>query len=181
MPKIKRIFLDCGFYIGNATKMYQDKGLIDKSWTVYAFEPHPRKDTEAVLEARLPIKVQLIEKAVWTKDGEAGFLLKGREDAHHMDYDGPSEGDKQVTCETIDLSKFVDELPEAFIVCSMDIEGAEFAILEKMLADNTISKINVLDIEFHHRLMNDYTLEDSQKLIDKLILKTAVRLKEPLL
>ena len=47
----------------------------------------------------------------------------------------------------------------------MDIEGAEFAVLEKMLKENTIDKINILDIEFHHRLMNDKTPDDARELI----------------
>jgi hypothetical protein len=33
----------------------------------------------------------------------------------------------------------------------MDVEGAEFAILRQMIEDSSVSKLNVLYIEWHHR------------------------------
>lgn len=36
-----------------------------------------------------------------------------------------------------------------FVVCKIDIEGAEFDVLNKCIEDDTLKLINVLDIEFH--------------------------------
>lgn len=178
----RKIFIDCGFYIGNAIKIYQEEGVIDESWKVYAFEPYPKKNMNALLEARLPLKVDLIEKAVWLEDGESPFVIKGREDAHHINYEGQEERDKIVTAHTINFSKFVDELPETYIICSMDIEGAEFWVLEQMLKDNSIDKIDILDIEFHHRLLHGYTEKSAEQLIKKIEARgVEVRLKVPLI
>lgn len=170
------IFIDCGFYAGNALKSYKDRGIVDKAWTIYAFEPNPLLDIVTPIET-LELPVRPFQKAVWTSDGEVTFQIGGRDDASSVLGTG-GHGDPQLLkVPSIDFSKFVTDLPDEFIICSMDIEGAEFSVLEKMLEDGTIDKINILDVEFHHRLMENKTLEDAQELLIKLLTKTAVRLK----
>ena len=50
----------------------------------------------------------------------------------------------------------------SFVICKLDIEGAEFDVLEQCIKDNTISLINVLNVEFHHfdnkELINRYNV-----------------------
>lgn len=147
------IFIDCGFYVGNALKIYQDAGIVDDTWMIYAFEPNPN----------IPVPAFVVRAAAWTEDGEVGFKIQGREDAARVDPEAELE------VRAIDLSKFVADLPEDdYIICSMDIEGAEFPVLRKMLKDHTIDRINILDIEFHHRLMLEETPEDAEKLINEI-------------
>lgn len=164
------IFLDCGFYRGVALQKYIDAGLVDDSWTIYAFEPNPEIESDR----------KLIRKAVWTHDGTVTFQLGGRDDASSIKGTGPHGDPREIEVESIDFSKFVSELPDEFIICSLDVEGAEFPILEKMLEEGTIDRIGLLDVEFHHRLLHYKTQQDSQGLLDKLINRTAVRLKVPL-
>lgn len=156
------IFLDCGFYAGNIIKKYFEDGIIDDTWKIYAFEPNPELDLETHL-ASLPVKVELIKKAVWIHDGKVPFRIQGRHDAARI-----SEEDSGGMVDSIDFSGFVACLPKARIICSMDIEGAEFPVLEKMLDEGTINQIELLDIEFHHRLMLKETPADAQKLIDRI-------------
>lgn len=158
-----KIFLDCGYYAGKVLDMYLADGRIDKDWVVYAFEPNRDLTLDV---SRFPFKVKLIKKAVWVKDGRVKFHIAGREDSASIkDTTGHTEP-KEITVQSIDFSKFVAELPQAHIVCSMDIEGAEFYVLKKMIADGTVGRIAFLDIEFHHRFMNDYTDKEAQELID---------------
>lgn len=178
---MKKIFLDCGFYAGGAMKHYQEQDIIDKSWTIYAFEPYPREDIKNLLEARLPLKVNLIQKAAWINDDGIDFVLKGREDAHHLWFDGADQGETITHVDTIDFPEFVANLPEAYIICNMDIEGSEFRVLEQMLKDGSIMRLDELDVEFHHRLLNEYDEEDSQKLIDRILARgVKLRLRVPL-
>lgn len=161
------IFLDLGFYAGNALKKYIEDGTVDDTWKIYAFEPNPDIPVKETIK-QFPMKITLMQKAVWIKEGYTAFHIAGREDAAGIaDLTGHTDP-KEVIVPTINFSKFVADLPNANIICSMDIEGAEFVVLEKMIEDGTIDKINVLDIEFHHRFMNDYTEVESQELIDKL-------------
>lgn len=146
-----KIFIDAGFYVGKALEYYAP--FLDDSWKVYVFEPNPEIDVEAQLE-RFPFKVEWIKKAVWTEDGEVEFRLGGRNDASHIDTIRAST-DRKITVPSIDFSKFLAELPDATIVCSMDIEGAEYPVLRKMLAEGTASRLSLLDIEFHARLLTN--------------------------
>ena len=156
---MNKIFIDAGFYVGHALDYYAP--LMDKDWLVYAFEPNPNLEVERSA-ARFPFEVQFIKKAVWTEDGEMEFALGGRDDASHIK-ELRATTDKTIKVPCIDFSKFVKELPDTTIICSMDIEGAEFPVLEKMLKDDTAKKLNVLDIEFHHRLL-DKPADDASRL-----------------
>jgi FkbM family methyltransferase len=156
-----KIFLDCGYYKGKALEYYAP--LMDESWTVYAFEPNIELDVAETIK-RFPFEVQWIKKAVWIEDGTISYRIAGREDACHIDGLHPSV-DKQVDVPCIDFSSFVANLPEgSTIVCSMDIEGAEFNVLKKMLVDGTASRLSLLDIEFHHRLIEEKSADDASAL-----------------
>ena len=154
-----KIFLDCGFYVGKALDYYAP--LMDETWKVYAFEPNPTLDVKSHFE-RYSFKVEWIKKAVWVDDKGVDFVIDDRGDAAHIDR-GVQR--KKVKVKTIDFSKFVADLPEAEIICSMDIEGAEFPVLRKMLDEGTMKRIQLIDIEFHDRLMKDYTIDDSRALV----------------
>lgn len=165
-----RIFLDVGQFDGVAIRQY----CVDDSWEIYSFEPEVQPDIN--LEDLPPYT--LIEKAIWTKDGEVSFSLDPRKQASHISDIAGTDFEERIAVPCVDFSRFVAELPEATIVCSMDCEGAEFAVLRKMIKDGTASRIKVLDIEFHHRLMNDEDDETARKLIQELsALGVIVRLK----
>jgi len=163
-----RIFIDCGQFDGVAIKQY----CVDDSWDIYSFEPDPQADLD------LP-EHELIKAAVWTKDGTVEYSLDPRKQASHIKGVAGTEYDKVITVPTIDFSKWITRFPsDAFIVCSMDIEGCEFVVLRKMIADGTISRIKVLDIEFHQRIMPDEDDESARQLIKELWdLGVVVRLK----
>ena len=149
-----KTFLDAGYYVGRALDYYVP--LMDETWKVYAFEPNPNLELDA---SRFPFEVEFIRKAIWIEDGEIEFVIGGRDDASYIN--SLQEGEPQtITVPCIDFSKFVSGL-EGTIVCSMDAEGAEFPVLQKMLDDGTASKLALLDIEFHHRITKRDTQEAS--------------------
>lgn len=156
-----KIYISCGFYVGRDLDYYAP--LMDESWVVYAFEPNTELNVEESIK-RFPFKVQWLKKAVWVEDGEVEFVLDGRDDASHIS-ELRTNQDRKITVSCIDFSRFVAELPkDATIVVSMDCEGAEFPILEKMLVEGTAQRIALLDIEFHNRLLEDKTRDDASNL-----------------
>lgn len=174
-----KYFIDCGFYQGKIIKTYFEKGLIDETWTVIAFEPNPELNTKKAVE-NLPLPVKVIKKAVWIENTKLPFLIGWREDSASVDGTAMNGSGKEISVAAIDFSKFIADL-EGEIVCSMDIEGSEYKVLEKMIKDKTIQKINLLDIEFHHRFMLEETKKDSQSLIRRIRARgVPVRLKVPL-
>lgn len=174
-----KYFLDCGYYVGKALEYYAP--FMDDAWIVYAFEPNESLNVKETIK-RFPFKVRWIKKAAWVEDGRIGFALGGRDDASHVIDLHPESKDKTIPVECLDFSKFVANLPKnATIVCSMDIEGAEYPVLKKMLADGTAARLKLLDIEFHHRLIKDKTPEDSSELRRTLEAEgVLVKLKIPL-
>lgn len=147
---MNKYFLDVGFYVGRALEYYAP--FLDDTWTVIAFEPNEELNVEESIK-RFPFNIEWVKKAVWTHDGEVEFRLAGRNDASHIDTIRESV-DRKITVHCIDFSKFIAELPEgSLIVCSFDGEGAEYPVMRKMLLDGTASRLSLLDIEFHHRLL----------------------------
>ncbi len=106
-------------------------------------------------------KHNLIQAAVSDSDGAAEFYLD-REDG-----DGSTLFRNKLTREnggygtldtanpdivkTIDLSRWIrDELrPNDYIVLKLDVEGAEYDILEKMARDDTLRRVRHLFVEWH--------------------------------
>ena len=162
---MNKIFLDVGYYVGKALEYYAP--FLDDSWTVYVFEPNTELDVEESLK-RFPFQTEWIKKAVWIEDGEVGFRLAGRNDASHIDGIRDSV-DRKITVPCIDFSRFVAELPQdSIIACSFDGEGAEYPVFRKMLAEGTASRISLLDIEFHHRLLTNEDAATSSTLRQQL-------------
>ena len=163
-----RIFLDCGQFDGVAIEQY----CVDDSWDIYSFEPNPK------VNKHLP-KHTLIKKAVWIKDGTVTFSVDPNYQASHIKGVAGTDYEKRKRVPCIDFSGFVSRLPgDALIVCSMDIEGAEFQVLRKMIEEGTIYQITVLDVEFHHRMMADEDDESARKLVQEISdLGVIVRLK----
>lgn len=158
---MSKLFIDCGRFDGVAIQQY----CVDDSWKIYSFDVDPKSDLD------LP-KHQLIEKAVWIDDKGVEISLDPLKQATHIKGVAGTNYTDTKKVPSIDFSKwfksiYSKESPE-IVVCSMDIEGAEFQVLRKMLKDNTVWLIDVLDIEFHHRLMLDEDDETAKKLIQEL-------------
>lgn len=163
----RRILLDCGRFDGVAIQQY----CVDDSWTIYSFDIDPQPDLD------LPNHT-LIESAVWIDDKGVEVSLDPQKQASHIVGVAGTEYPQTKMMPSLDFSWFVHELPEAVIVCSMDIEGSEFPVLRKMIKDGSADMIDVLDIEFHHRMMPDEDDESARELVQELsALGVIVRLK----
>jgi FkbM family methyltransferase len=156
---MKNIFLDCGTHLCEGLNEFWKKGIIDDSFEIHTFEANPACNISERVK-NIPLNIILHEKAVWIEDGHIFF----NQENHKISRSGsPSDGKSdidgwgssvdgigfnhqgyinKVRVESIDFSRFVDELPDSSnIICKMDIEGSEFIVLRKMIRDNTIRKI----------------------------------------
>lgn len=79
-------------------------------------------------------------RAAWTYDGEIGFNEDGIRG--HI---APG-GMRNIPC--FDFSAWIRTLPSPVVV-KMDIEGAEYPIIEKLHADGTDKNIELLMVELH--------------------------------
>lgn len=148
----KKLFIDCGGYDGCSVIKFL---LQNPEYDVITFEANPEL---WVYYNGLP--GTLIKKAVYDYDGLIEFTLDP------IDADGSSlikekkidfsqklknEDCPKLVVECVNLSDFILSKAKEYnhIELKLDVEGAEYAILEAMLKDGTIRCIKKLYAEFH--------------------------------
>lgn len=146
--KPRKIFLDCGGHDGCSVRTFLKSRADADQFEIYSFEPNPRL---GLFYDKLP--TTLVPKAVWTDDGEVPFFLDEK------DYDGSSlyrhkqniVGGTPLTVSAIDFSRWLRRHFRSSdqIVLKLDIEGAEYRVLDKMIDDGTIDWIAELYVDFH--------------------------------
>jgi FkbM family methyltransferase len=171
---MRKIFLDCGGNNGCSVRMF--RGLYDKEeeYEIYSFEPNP------VFDAWYDdLNVDLIKKAVWINDEELVFYqIENRQAGKES---GASTLSKtkalnhknvivhELKVKGIDFSSWLFDnfKPEDEIILKMDIEGAEYEVLNRMCDDDTIKFINKLYVEFHWEKVG-LKKEDHDNLLERL-------------
>ena len=82
---------------------------------------------------------QVINAAVWTEDGKIGFASSG-------DDKGSVSRESEQSVDCIDLSRAI---PQETDLLKMDIEGAEFPVLQKLFESGTIQRVKRIAVELH--------------------------------
>jgi len=167
---MKNIFLDFGTHKGEGLLEFFQKGTIDNSFEVHTFEPTPGLGTEYDIEGLkkiegFPQDIHFYNKAIWIKDGMIAFNNRMDQASHiegiDFSYFQESDDFNSIMVECIDISKFIESLPDSNIICKMDIEGSEFRILRYLIYTGVIKRINKLFVEFHPKFVSsesDFTL-----------------------
>lgn len=142
---MRKIFIDCGAYNGNSVRKFSSSF---NDFEIFSFEPN-----SLLAHHHKNLKSTLIQSAVWIKNEFVDFYIDEK------DFDGSSVyshkinivGNKKIKVPAVDFSQWVRKefQKNDFIVLKMDIEGAEYEVLTKMIKDGTIEYINELFIEFH--------------------------------
>ena len=183
---MKNIFLDCGAHFCEGLTELYNAGVVDQSFEIHVFEANPSCNIEERVK-HFPLKVTAHQKAVWIEDGFVFFNQENHKESKtgcagdgYSDTDGTGSSvcgigfnlyeykyDAPIKVESVDFSRFIAELSkEANIICKMDIEGSEFAVLRHLIQKETMQKINEIYIEFHQRFMLDESGETVQKIVD---------------
>ena len=160
-PQGRAIFIDCGFNTRDVFDKYYR--ALGSRFEYIGFEIQTTlwKQAQESHEYQNP-PVEFIHAGVSDKNGEFFYyeprkwflnykggatLLEEKQD-RTMD----KVGDKVVT---INFSDFLADRFQAddFIVVKMDIEGAEYGVLQKIIADGRLNYINLLFVEFHQQYL----------------------------
>lgn len=150
-----KIFVDCG---GHNTCSIRKFIATTPDWyeyVIHSFEPNPNffEHYQA-----LPF-VHHHKKAVWVEDTELPFYLSTVTDYGSGSTllrdkrTGKLDVEHPVMTPCVDLSRWIRENLDSVdhLVLKMDIEGAEYPILRKMIQDGTISLVRELYVEFHYK------------------------------
>jgi FkbM family methyltransferase len=146
------IFIDCGGYDGcSATKFVMRYQFFDS----ITFEPNP-----ALWHYYATIPTALVKKAVYISnqavdliiddiDGDGSSLMESKK----IDFFGtkPNEKFQKIPVECLDIVEIINKASELYdqIVLKLDIEGAEYEVLQRLLDFGLVSKIKVIYAEFH--------------------------------
>jgi FkbM family methyltransferase len=155
--KTKGIFIDCGGFDGCSSIKFI---LKNPHFDSISFEPNPK-----LWPYFTCVPTTLIKKGVSSKNEKRIFFLD------NVDGDGSSiipeknvifgKKDKNLNCskitiDCISVPNLVLKLSENYshIILKLDVEGAEYDILEELIAQNIIKKITKVYVEFHWQKCN---------------------------
>ena len=173
---INNIFLDLGTNLGQGLKKFHEKFnlLNHPEWLIYCFEPN----NEINIETLFPNTNNIIyeNKAIWIEDKWLEFRKQGHNKDNLNGLGSKLECVEKITnpsnchykidlVQGIDFSKILKELkkkyPNTDIYVKMDIEGAEFEVINHLIQEKTINYIKELYCECHGRFKFNSSDHDS--------------------
>ena len=143
------LVIDCGANIGMALiffkKLYPNSRII-------AFEPDKRtfEKLKKNVEINKLKNIKLFNKAVMNSEGTVNFY-----------YDPSNPGSLSMSiekkrlpgvCERVDSTLLSNYIEERVDFIKMDIEGAEFSVIQELTNQNKLKLVNEIIIEYHHHI-----------------------------
>lgn len=176
----RSLFIDCGSNKGQGFVFFK-KYFKLKYFDYILVEPNPncvfilKNKFQHLFSNSL---VNVIDKAAFINDGEVQlFGLSGESDKCNEFNQGASistihnsiyyktEESESITVQTFSLSDFIlsKSLNYSNIVLKLDIEGAEYDVLDDLIRSNAIKIPKVLYIEFHSKYMGPENMNKFQE------------------
>lgn len=172
----RHVFIDLGCYNGDTVEEFRNwrKVAFDRTWEweIFAFDINPafKEQWDNIADehthfSRLAawISDEIIEVSIEQSETPLGSTAMSGKKAVWAT-------GKKIEVGAINFSRYIWEYfsDDAFVVVKMDIEGAEFPILEKMLKEKTIQHIDLLLCEFHPNKVVEYTTTHKNELIKRI-------------
>jgi FkbM family methyltransferase len=160
---MKKILIDCGGNIGQSYDTFKNELDLDNFYKIFIFEPNI--DCYNILLRKIDASNVIIKnQAVYNKNGTVKFYIPTNDayslgstlniDFHNSIYKNMYKDSIEVEC--IDLDEFVRQIEcDAEIYLKLDIEGAEYEVLELLIKNETINRIHKIYVEFHEKYAND--------------------------
>lgn len=170
--EMKKIFIDGGARIGETVEVLLDKREDLKGCDVYLFECNSNHFNTLTELSRTNKNYNFIVKneAIWVENkvmdffistdiwGDLGCTLDPTK-RERLDLTNP------LKVNAIDFSEFLLSFDKNdYIVVKLDIEGAEYEVIEHILNSGAINMVNELFIEWHDHFFNKSSAELKQKL-----------------
>ncbi|MCD1588403.1 FkbM family methyltransferase [Halomonas sp. IOP_14] len=151
-PGEKGLFIDCGGYDGCSSLKFM---MNNPEFDCVTFEPNPTlwhyyKDAPTFL----------IKKAAYIHDDAVKFTLDNLDEDgsslirnKRIDYAGrvKNKAFPTITAQCVDIARFIQDCEPHYdrIILKMDIEGAEYDILDRLIEKKLLGNIDKLYCEFH--------------------------------
>lgn len=152
------IYIDLGAYNGDSVEQFINWGQVlgDISEAeIYAFDPIKGFEAEwediKTRQQKHVGSIEFIQSAAWIdEDGlEFSYWKEQPLGSTVMAQKRNWYAGQIIGVKSFDFSEFLWQFDGKEIIIKMDIEGAEYPVLEKMIADGTDKLVKLMMIEFH--------------------------------
>lgn len=172
---MRHIYIDLGAYDGDSIRQFlrmQNLVVKPKEFNIYAFEPNPNMfPFIQALKDEFDGEMIINQDPAWVADEIKEFAVDTNNKAFGSTLmEGKDTWDKfdKIEVHCFDFSDWIRQFENDYVIVKMDIEGAEFPILNKMLKDGTHKIMNQLWVEMHPNKVRDYKTVDANELIAEL-------------
>lgn len=144
------LVIDFGAHVGNATTEFARRAK-----HVHAFEPNPIIFEVLQRQTKLYPNVTLHNKAISDVSAKVDLFYENIKPGKHFEGSTIVSNKSnvsycnKVTVDAVDVSSFIESLGESVTCVKMDIEGAEYKVLDRLLETKHINRIGKLYIECH--------------------------------
>lgn len=154
----KKVLIDIGSNVGDSIRLFKEHlGPFDE---IFAFEPNPH---HFILYDDFP-DVKLNTAAAWTYDGKIKFnIYNDKNMACSGLYQRENMQAEEIEVDCLDISNWLNrnigyghapERKDDYVIMKVDIEGAEFKVIEHLLKNGGLEYVNQLYVEHHKRGRN---------------------------
>jgi FkbM family methyltransferase len=166
-----KVYIDCGSYEGGTIRKFMKSDYYSNDFKIYAFDPNPR-----LTQSNYYDNIIFIKKAVWTSNGVIDFYINTKNTNKQCGSSiikekitGSLDKNNPIKVDTIDFSLWLKNnfTINDYIIIQMNIEGAEYNVLNKCINDGSINLINKLFVQFHEKKIF-FGIDNHNKLLTKL-------------
>lgn len=151
---MRNIYIDAGGFSGDTVELFLEKYPDAKKFDIFCFEPNPEMHHYHKNKG-----YKFFPFAVWIKECELMFYLaKNKIGSTLMKSKKNQKIVNSVQVKAIDISCWIkSNFSESDnIVMKMDIEGAEYDVLDHMVENGSISYIKELFVDWHSKKMKNF-------------------------
>jgi FkbM family methyltransferase len=175
-----KYFIDCGAHCGESILMAKQRFGYDIN--TISFEPVPFLANQLIEIHKEDPTVQIQNSAVWIENTTKKFYICD------LYTDGSSllnslnelKEDQYIEIPCFDLSSWIKNTftSEDYIILKLDIEGAEYEVLNKMIDNGTIGLINEFWGEWHDIKISDQRTKDLAQKVYSYLKDNNINFKE---
>jgi FkbM family methyltransferase len=180
----KKLFIDCGSNLGQGFDFFKNYFPL-KSFDAILIEPNPHCVSVINEKYGRISGVEIIQKAVWKDDSVLNFFGLVEDDRGKTSTGGSvldshngsmyvANNEKSISVQAFSFSDFLKLKSQEYdvIIVKLDIESAEYDVLEDIIKNGTIKSIDHIFIEFHsqyfHESKQQYYHDLEESIISKI-------------
>lgn len=153
---MRKVFIDCGSHCGCSVRKFRKLHKDSDEYEIYSFECN--KDLFKYFK---DLGVTLITKAVWIENCVKKFYIgqDNQKRGSSLIQDKKTFIDEKIYREVlcIDFPQWIKDqfTKEDYVILKLNIEGAEYDILNKMVENGSIGVVKELFVDFHSNRMKN--------------------------